>query len=488
MTFTEIVNAAAERLDLTSAEALARIGRHVNAYYKRLTSSIGLQPSRRTIVQATATLGVQTLTFTGIEKIHHVEDRSSGSTRLLREVSTIEIAEGSIGDGQPTAYAIDTTGAGTVTIRMNTIPQAAFTLFAEGLNRAATLAGTDEPAFPESYHDLLVSAAVYEERLKQEKPQLASIARAEYEDRAGDLRLFIAKSAQQDIFQGKRPGSTFSGAGSTSGGSSNGSSSYTQSGLITFDRTSAAPGSRAPFAVAAGSEKVVNLDADTLDGLDSTAFFTAAQFSAQFDSHRLRHESGGADAIKLDALAAPDDTVNLNVSSLRHGLAPKLPNDASKFLDGTGTYSVPNDTSKAPLASPALTGTPTAPTAAIGTNTTQLATTAFAMQQRETVVALTDGVTPALDASLGTVFTLTAAGNRTIAVPTNARAGQKIIIRHLASGADRTLALNTGAGGFRFGTDITALTATTSGKTDYIGCIYNATDSKWDVVAVTKGF
>ena len=32
---------------------------------------------------------------------------------------------------------------------------------------------------------------------------------------------------------------------------------------------------------------------------------------------------------------------------------------------------------KAPLASPALTGTPTAPTAAIGTSTTQLATTAF---------------------------------------------------------------------------------------------------------------
>jgi len=34
-------------------------------------------------------------------------------------------------------------------------------------------------------------------------------------------------------------------------------------------------------------------------------------------------------------------------------------------------------TSKAPLASPALTGTPTAPTAVSGTNTTQVATTAF---------------------------------------------------------------------------------------------------------------
>ena len=33
--------------------------------------------------------------------------------------------------------------------------------------------------------------------------------------------------------------------------------------------------------------------------------------------------------------------------------------------------------SKAPLASPALTGTPSAPTAALGTNTNQIATTAF---------------------------------------------------------------------------------------------------------------
>ena len=47
---------------------------------------------------------------------------------------------------------------------------------------------------------------------------------------------------------------------------------------------------------------------------------------------------------------------------------------------------------KAPLASPALTGTPTAPTAAVGTNTTQLATTAFA-------AAL--GMSAALPAQLG---------------------------------------------------------------------------------------
>ena len=41
----------------------------------------------------------------------------------------------------------------------------------------------------------------------------------------------------------------------------------------------------------------------------------------------------------------------------------------------------PTDTSRAPLASPALTGTPTAPTAAAATNTTQIATTAFVQQE-----------------------------------------------------------------------------------------------------------
>lgn len=105
-----------------------------------------------------------------------------------------------------------------------------------------------------------------------------------------------------------------------------------------------------------------------------------------------------------------------------------------------------------------------------------------------TEVALADGATPALDASLGSTFRLAAAGDRTIGIPTNPRAGQKIIIEHYASGGARTLALNSGTGGFRFGSDVTGLTVTASGKTDYIGCHYNTTDNKWDVLAVVKGY
>jgi hypothetical protein len=47
------------------------------------------------------------------------------------------------------------------------------------------------------------------------------------------------------------------------------------------------------------------------------------------------------------------------------------------FVDAVRTILANADALKAPLASPALSGTPTAPTAAVSTNTTQLATTAF---------------------------------------------------------------------------------------------------------------
>jgi len=103
------------------------------------------------------------------------------------------------------------------------------------------------------------------------------------------------------------------------------------------------------------------------------------------------------------------------------------------------------------------------------------------------MIDLIDGATPALNAGVGDVFNLVAAGDRTIAAPTNPTLWQKIIIAHTASGANRTLSLTGGAGGFRFGSDITGLTATVVNKTDYIGCIYNF-GGFWDVIAVVKGY
>lgn len=70
------------------------------------------------------------------------------------------------------------------------------------------------------------------------------------------------------------------------------------------------------------------------------------------------------------------------------------PTSTTPAMDGTaavgtetryarGDHVHPTDTSRAPIASPTFTGTPTAPTAEAGTDTTQLATTAFVQEAIE---------------------------------------------------------------------------------------------------------
>jgi hypothetical protein len=58
------------------------------------------------------------------------------------------------------------------------------------------------------------------------------------------------------------------------------------------------------------------------------------------------------------------------------------------FVDGVTSAIQTQLDAKAPLASPALTGTPTAPTAAAGTNTTQIATTAFVLANGSSIATI----------------------------------------------------------------------------------------------------
>jgi hypothetical protein len=108
----------------------------------------------------------------------------------------------------------------------------------------------------------------------------------------------------------------------------------------------------------------------------------------------------------------------------------------------------------------------------------------------DTVTALADGAGSVIDASLGNIFTMEATGNRTLGTTTNGTDGQKIVIRHTASGGARTLTLPVATDGdFAFGSDVTAITVTASGKVDYIGCIYEGGSVKrWHVVAYSKGY
>lgn len=170
---------------------------------------------------------------------------------------------------------------------------------------------------------------------------------------------------------------------------------------------------------------------------------------------------------------------------------------------------------KAPLASPAFTGTPTGITKAhvgLGNvdNTADTAKPVSSAQQsaldlkanltdtRLSVkpyppVTVTYAATVSINAALGTHFRITATGNCQLLATTNATDGQVIVVQFLASGGARTLSLLTTATSqaFKFSTDaggVQALTATPSGTTDLVQFMYDGGTARWWPIAYQKGF
>lgn len=317
MTFTELRTEIMDRLNLTSTTAQTRVERAINRIYRRVTTSIGLELSRRTVIQQAVSIGVSSVVFTNTEKVVNVYNRNVSPYRGLELVTIdeLEALQPFVAGDSPRKYALQSQTSDTVTVLIDCIPQTAFVLYADVHAAVPTLSGSNEPAFPESFHDVIVEGVLADELRKMEKGQLAGMAKAEYDRILSDLRMWIAKTGALDNYQGKTQNQTSNmgtGAGGGSG-SVNGALSWVQTGLITFSR-----GVAVPFAVAAGSLKVANLDADLLDGLDSTAFKLVGAGTA-------------------DSEITFTDIATGNVTSVKHGFAPKSPADATKFLNGAAT-------------------------------------------------------------------------------------------------------------------------------------------------------
>lgn len=105
--------------------------------------------------------------------------------------------------------------------------------------------------------------------------------------------------------------------------------------------------------------------------------------------------------------------------------------------------------------------------------------------QRVVTLSSSTTFTPDGDNSDMTYMNMTGvAGTLTIAAPTGTPTdGQKLILRIKTTNA-QTYSFNAT---YRFSTTTTAPTTLAAGKTDYIGLIWTAVDSKWDVVAVDQG-
>ncbi len=169
-----------------------------------------------------------------------------------------------------------------------------------------------------------------------------------------------------------------------------------------FDASGAAAAAQSAAISAAAS------DATTKANAAQSAAISAAASDATTKANAAQAAAEAAAASALSS-AISTEVSNRNtaisgaVSTLVDG-APDLLNTLNELaaaINDDANYTTTITTAlgtKAPLASPALTGTPTAPTAAADTNTTQIATTAFAKAEADAAQAAAEA-TAASDAT-----------------------------------------------------------------------------------------
>jgi hypothetical protein len=216
-----------------------------------------------------------------------------------------------------------------------------------------------------------------------------------------------------------------------------------------------------------GGDATSDVEVNLLSSLSNTA--TAAATSATASANTATAAAATATTQAGNAsVSASDAAASAALAQALAGAAPSQTGNSGKFLTTNGTA-----TSWGTVAYSSITGTPTLGTAA-ATNSTAYATAAqgtladsalqpaaigvsvqaynannavlnatqsFTQAQRGAVVALTDGATITPNFATGNNFSVTLAGNRTLASPTNLTAGQhgSITITQDATGS-RTLA------------------------------------------------
>lgn len=175
-------------------------------------------------------------------------------------------------------------------------------------------------------------------------------------------------------------GSAVSGALGTT--TVNGNITATGTTLTLGNSTAASTINVGTGATLSGSTKTINIGTNGVLGSTNVINIgpTATSGNINFNNNSVALGSNST----ATTAAADTNSTALATTAFVVGQA----GSATPLVDGTAAVGTslryaradhvhPTDTSRAPLASPALTGTPTAPTATAGTNTTQIATTAF---------------------------------------------------------------------------------------------------------------
>ena len=220
-----IRTAIKDRLNYTSSTTDTRLLNSIQRIYREVGTSIGMSFARQTNTSIVVTIANADVTFTATEKVLQVWYLTGSVPMILDEILNTEMRERVIpSSDKPTQWALVSTASNTVKIRLNAKPKTAYTLYADVIQEISDLAATDEPTFPESFHDIIIEGVLRDEYRKQEKLALSRDSEQTYQRRLSDLRMFMAKSAYLNIQQGKYTNNQ------TSSGAGGGSASQTVTG------------------------------------------------------------------------------------------------------------------------------------------------------------------------------------------------------------------------------------------------------------------
>lgn len=133
------------------------------------------------------------------------------------------------------------------------------------------------------------------------------------------------------------------------------------------------------------------IDADLLDGLDSTYFLPTSASSLFGNANVYMQDEAPVNPDNGDIWVDTDSDISLVWAKVIFDTEePENPENGLLWIDSDSDVDTLDLTNYALLDSPAFTGVPTAPTASVGTNSTQIATTAFVYSMLSGI----DGGTP----------------------------------------------------------------------------------------------
>ena len=120
------------------------------------------------------------------------------------------------------------------------------------------------------------------------------------------------------------------------------------------------------------------IDADLLDGLDSTYFLPTSASSLFGNANVYMQDEAPSNPDNGDIWVDTDSDISLIWAKVIFDEEePENPENGLLWIDSDSNVDTLDLTNYALLNSPSFTGIPTAPTASVGTNSTQIATTAF---------------------------------------------------------------------------------------------------------------